>query len=35
MLKEMSVNLAEKEENYELLTDRLRNLEQECGNLIQ
>lgn len=35
MLKEMGVNLGEKEENYDLLTDRLRNLEQECSNLIQ
>lgn len=35
MLKEMTINLREKEENYELLTDRLRNLEQECSNFIQ
>lgn len=31
----MTINLREKEENYELLTDRLRNLEQECSNFIQ
>ena len=35
MMKEMKVNLAEKDEQYELLVDRLRNLEQECSNLIQ
>ena len=35
MLKEMAVNLVEKGEQYELMTDRLRNLEQECSNLIQ
>lgn len=28
MLKEMALNLAEKDEQYELLVDRLRNLEQ-------
>jgi hypothetical protein len=27
--------LVEKEDIYDLLTDRLRNLEQECSNLIQ
>jgi chromosome segregation ATPase len=35
MLKESNTELAEKEEVYDLLTDRLRNLEQECSNLIQ
>lgn len=35
MLKEGSAELQEKEEVYELLSDRLRNLEQECSNLIQ
>jgi hypothetical protein len=31
----MAITLAEKEENYELLVDRLRTLEGECSNLIQ
>lgn len=35
MMKEMKVDLNEKSELYEQLTDRLRNLEQECSNLIQ
>jgi hypothetical protein len=35
MLKESNTDLHEKEEVYDLLTDRLRNLEQECSNLIQ
>ena len=34
-MKEMKVDLNEKSELYEQLTDRLRNLEQECSNLIQ
>ena len=35
MMKDMRIELTEKEEHYEQLTDRLRNLEQECSNLIQ
>jgi hypothetical protein len=35
LLKEMAITLSEKEENYELLVDRLRTLEGECTNLIQ
>ena len=31
----MNNDLAEKEELYDLLSDRLRNLEQQCSNLIQ
>ncbi len=35
MVKDMNNELSEKEDIYDLLTDRLRNLEQECSNLIQ
>ena len=35
LLKEMTNDLSEKEDIYNLLTDRLRNLEQQCSNLIQ
>lgn len=31
----MANDLSEKDDLYNLLTDRLRNLEQECSNLIQ
>ena len=31
----MNNEVAEKEEVYNLLSDRLKNLEQECSNLIQ
>ena len=35
VIKDSNNDLSEKEEIYNLLTDRLRNLEQECSNLIQ
>ena len=35
LLKDMANDLSEKDDLYNLLTDRLRNLEQECSNLIQ
>ena len=35
LLKEMDNDLTQKEDLHDLLTDRLRNLEQECSNLIQ
>ena len=34
-MKEMNNDLGEKNDIYNLLVDRLRNLEQECSNLIQ
>ena len=34
-MKEMNNDLGEKDDIYNLLVDRLRNLEQECSNLIQ
>ena len=34
-MKEMNNDLGEKDDIYNLLVNRLRNLEQECSNLIQ
>lgn len=35
MIKEMNHQFAHKDDLYNILSDRLRSLEQECSNLIQ